>query len=179
MSRLRSRSTSSDSRASTTDTKGAGCAPISCWMAIGRKGMAGIGTVPTRRLPRAPLDTSVRSWAARRSSSKMAMARGAKLQSVHGGLDADGVWRSKSLTPSVLFQPGDGLGDGGLRQMQHRRRLAEAAVLEHRHEDAQLAHLQVAGQSLDQAVGRHVQCRKVDWIEGPEATVDAGRYGSL
>ena len=51
---------------------------ISLETATGGNGIAGIGTVPMRKVPCAPFETSVRSCAARRNSSKMAIARGGK-----------------------------------------------------------------------------------------------------
>ena len=112
MSRLRRRSSSSVSRSSTTDRKMPGCASTSRLMATGRKGMAGIGTVPTRRLPWAPLDSSVRSCAARRNSSKMATARGAKLRPCTVG-STPWATRSKSLKPSVSSSPAMALVTAG------------------------------------------------------------------
>ena len=76
---------------------------------------------------------------------------------VHGGLHAMGH-AVEELEAERRFQPGDGLGDGRLRQVQHRRGLAETAVFEHGHEHAQLAHLQVPRQALDQAGGRREVC---------------------
>jgi hypothetical protein len=71
--------------------------------------------------------------------------------SVHRGLHA-ARHAVEELHAQRVLQPGDRLGHGRLRQVQHRRGLAEAAVLEHCHEDAQLAHLQMARQAVDQVV---------------------------
>ncbi|HYN62740.1 MAG TPA: hypothetical protein VET87_24855 [Rubrivivax sp.] len=65
--------------------------------------------------------------------------------------------RSGSSTPSNFSMPAIafGLGDDRLRHAPHGGGVARTAVLEHGDEDAQFAHLQVPGQSLDQVVGRH------------------------
>ena len=117
--------------------------------------MAGIGTMPTRRVPLSP-----------RATQRQVLCGAAQLVE-----DGDGA-RCKAPAPSTVgstpwaitveeldtqhrLQPGDGLGHGRLRQVQHGCGLVKAAMLEHGNEDPQLAHLQVSGQAVDQVVGRH------------------------
>ena len=90
--------------------------------------MAGIGTMPTRRLPGAAgHKRQVLRGAAQLVEDRDGTRREA--QPVHRRLHTVGD-RSNSLTPSI-FQTGDGLGDRRLRQVQHRSSLAKTAVLEH------------------------------------------------
>ncbi|HOW48747.1 MAG TPA: hypothetical protein PLB26_13960 [Rubrivivax sp.] len=112
----------------------------------------------------APLDTSVSSCHQRQ------LVRGAAQFVEDGGdarregaavdrrLDAVGDAVEQAHAERVL-QAGDGPGHRRLRQVQHRGGPAEAAVLEHDHEHAQLAHLQMARQALHQAVGGARRCR--------------------
>jgi hypothetical protein len=65
--------------------------------------------------------------------------------------------RSGSSTPSNFSMPAMafGLGDDRLRHAPHGGGVARTAVLEQRHEDTQLGHLQVPVQAVDQLVGPH------------------------
>ena len=165
MSRLRRRSSSSVSRSSTTDRKMPGCASTSRLMATGRKGMAGIGTVPTRRLPWAPLDSSVRSCAARRSSSKMATARGAKLRPCTVG-STPWATRSKSLKPSVSSSPAMALVTAGCDRCSTAAALRKLRCSSTATNTRNSLIFRCRGRRWIRLVGRHADRSMVDALHG-------------
>ena len=112
ISRLRRRSASSSSRASTTETKMSGWASTRSRIARDRMGTPGIGTVPMRSEPFAPLATTASACAAPRSSPKIATAWGAKEKPCTVGSTPCAL-RSKSLTPSNASSPATALVTAG------------------------------------------------------------------